>query len=89
VRTQLAGTGPVSAHAKDLFIRLIIRLIQFVFSVEIIFFSHDKSVNSVFQPAYQHSQTWPKLESAGVSHARIYVASYYHTHDALNRIYRR
>jgi hypothetical protein len=29
------------------------------FSVEIVFFSHNKSANSVFQPAYQHSRTWP------------------------------
>jgi hypothetical protein len=43
--------------AKALFIRLIIRLFQLVFSAGIIFFFHNKSANSVFQPAYQHSQT--------------------------------
>jgi hypothetical protein len=30
------------------------------FSVRIVFFSHNKSANSVFQPTYQHSQTAPK-----------------------------
>jgi hypothetical protein len=45
---------------KALFIRLIIRLFQLVFSAGTIFFSHNKSANSVFQPAYQHSQTEPK-----------------------------
>jgi hypothetical protein len=33
-----------------LFIWLIIRLIQFVFSAGIVFFSHKKSANSIFQP---------------------------------------
>jgi hypothetical protein len=42
-----------------LFIRLIIRTFQFVFSVRTVFFSHNKSANSVFQPAYQHSRTGP------------------------------
>jgi hypothetical protein len=42
-----------------LFIRLIIRLFQLVFSAVIVFFSHNKSANSVFQPAYQHSRTAP------------------------------
>jgi hypothetical protein len=32
---------------------------QFVFSAGTIFFSHNKSTNSVFQPAYQHSRTGP------------------------------
>jgi hypothetical protein len=40
-----------------LFIRLIIRLFQLVFSVGTVFFSHIKSANSVFQPAYEHSRT--------------------------------
>jgi hypothetical protein len=40
-----------------LFIWLVIRLFQFVFLVRTVFFSHHKSVNSVFQPAYQHSRT--------------------------------
>jgi hypothetical protein len=34
------------------------------FSAETIFFSHNKSANSVFQPAYQHSQTEPKITKA-------------------------
>jgi hypothetical protein len=38
---------------------LIIHLFQLVFSAEIVFFSHNKSANSVFQPAYQHSRTAP------------------------------
>jgi hypothetical protein len=42
-----------------LFIWLIIRLIQLVFSAEIIIFSHKKSANSVFQPAYNSSRTAP------------------------------
>jgi hypothetical protein len=40
-----------------LFIWLIIRLIQLVFSAETVFFSHKKSANSVFQPAYNSSRT--------------------------------
>jgi hypothetical protein len=46
---------------KALFIRLIIRLFQLVFSTATLFFSHNKSANSVFQPAYQHRRTGPKL----------------------------
>jgi hypothetical protein len=42
-----------------LFIWLIIRLIQLVFSAETVFFSHKKSANSVFQPAYNSSRTAP------------------------------
>jgi hypothetical protein len=42
-----------------LFIWLIIRLIQLVFSAGIVFFSHKKSANSVFQPAYNSSRTGP------------------------------
>jgi hypothetical protein len=44
-----------------LFIWLIIRLIQLVFSAGTVFFSHKKSVNSVFQPAYNSSRTAPLL----------------------------
>jgi hypothetical protein len=39
-----------------LFIWLIIRLIQLVFSAETVFFSHKKSAN---QPAYNSSRTAP------------------------------
>jgi hypothetical protein len=42
-----------------LFIWLIIRLIQLVFSAGTVFFSHKKSANSVFQPAYNSSRTAP------------------------------
>jgi hypothetical protein len=42
-----------------LFIWLIIRLIWLVFSAETVFFSHEKSANSVFQPAYNSSRTGP------------------------------
>jgi hypothetical protein len=42
-----------------LFIWLIIRLIQLVFSAGTVFFSHKKSANSVFQPAYNFSRTAP------------------------------
>jgi hypothetical protein len=42
-----------------LFIQLIIRLFELVFSARTVFFSHNKSANRVFQPAYQHSRTAP------------------------------
>jgi hypothetical protein len=42
-----------------IFIWLIIRLIQLVFSAGTVFFSHKKSANSVFQPAYNSSRTAP------------------------------
>jgi hypothetical protein len=42
-----------------LFIRLIIRIFQLVFSVGTVFFSHNKSANNVFQLAYQRSRTGP------------------------------
>jgi hypothetical protein len=32
------------------------------FSARIVFFSHNKSANNVFQPAYQHSRTGPFLK---------------------------
>jgi hypothetical protein len=46
-------------ETMGLFIWLIIRLIQLVFSAGTIFFSHKKSANSVFQPAYNSSRTAP------------------------------
>jgi hypothetical protein len=36
---------------------LIIRLFQLIFLAGTIFFSHNKSVNSIFQPAYQPNRT--------------------------------
>jgi hypothetical protein len=42
-----------------LFIWLIIRLIQLVFLTGTVFFSHKKSANSIFQPAYNSSRTEP------------------------------
>jgi hypothetical protein len=45
---------------QSLFTCLIIRLFQLVFSVGTVFFSHNKSTNSVFQPAYQPNQTGPQ-----------------------------
>jgi hypothetical protein len=51
VITTLSGSA--------LFTWLIIRLFQLVFSVRTMFFSHNKSTNSVFQPAYQHNRTGP------------------------------
>jgi hypothetical protein len=42
-----------------LFIRHIIRLFQLIFSARTVIFSQNKSANSVFQPAYQHSRTGP------------------------------
>jgi uncharacterized membrane protein YhdT len=48
-----AAIGVDCLRLRALFIWLIIRLIQFVFfSVGIVFFSHKKSANNVFQPAY-------------------------------------
>jgi hypothetical protein len=47
-------------QSKAMFIRLIIRHFQLVFLVGTVFFSHNKSVNSIFQPGYQHSRTGPK-----------------------------
>jgi hypothetical protein len=44
-----------------MFIRLIIRLFQLIFSAGTVFFSHNKSANSIFQPAYQHSRTAPRF----------------------------
>jgi hypothetical protein len=44
-----------SSVALALFIRLIIHTFQLVFLTVTVFFSHNKSANSVFQPAYQHS----------------------------------
>jgi hypothetical protein len=49
----------VSFKLTALFIWLIIRLIQLVFSAGTVFFSHKKSANSVFQPAYNSSRTAP------------------------------
>jgi hypothetical protein len=38
---------------------LINHTFQLVFSAKTVFFSHNKSANSVFQPAYEHSRTGP------------------------------
>jgi hypothetical protein len=54
-------------HSMALFIRLIIRLFQLIFSVGIVFFSRNKSANSIFEPAYQHSRTGPMSPSLSVS----------------------
>jgi hypothetical protein len=42
-----------------LFIWLIIRTFQLIFSVGTVFFSHNKTANNVFQPACQHNRTGP------------------------------
>jgi hypothetical protein len=58
-----------------MFTRFIIRLFQLVFSAEIVFFSYNKSVNSVFQPVYQHNRTGPiawVFFSLGLSRARTF-----------------
>jgi hypothetical protein len=52
--------GRAERTASALFIWLIIRLIQLIFSVGTIFFSQKKSANSVFQPAYNFSRTAPR-----------------------------
>jgi hypothetical protein len=51
--------SPCRTKVQAPFIRLIIRIFQFVFLTGTIFFSHKKSVNSIFQPAYQHSRMRP------------------------------
>jgi hypothetical protein len=62
---QCNGSNSPKAHSTThasrplLFIQLIIRTFQFIFLTRTVFFSHNKSVNSVFQPAYQHSWTEP------------------------------
>jgi hypothetical protein len=63
-----------------LFIWLIIRLIQLVFSAGTIFFSLKKSANSVFQPAYNFSRTGPMLPanngSQSIHHQEMYVQKF-------------
>jgi hypothetical protein len=63
VATRIAWTacsgGSPSYMSMAMFIWLIIRLIRLVFSARTVFFSHKKSVNSVFQPAYNSSRTGP------------------------------
>jgi hypothetical protein len=66
----------------SLFIWLIIRLFQLVFSAETVFFSHNKSANSVFQPAYQPNRTAPKfgfvfIES--IKMARFFLKCQHHS----------
>jgi hypothetical protein len=51
----------LGVQISALFIRLIIRTFQLVFSAGTMFFSHNKSANSVFQPTYQHSRTGPRF----------------------------
>jgi hypothetical protein len=55
----MACVDPLTSLA--LFIWLIIRLIQLVFLAGTVFFSHKKSANSIFQPAYNSSRTEPLL----------------------------
>jgi hypothetical protein len=53
----------------------IIRLFQLVFSAGTVFFSHNKSASSVFQPAYQPSRTGPMDTLVLVTeheHAEVY-----------------
>jgi hypothetical protein len=45
---RLHKAPPVAVKIIALFIRLIIRLFQLVFSAGTVFFSHNKSANSVF-----------------------------------------
>jgi hypothetical protein len=53
---------PCADVQRAMFIRLIIRLFQLIFSVETVFFSHNKSANRVFQSAYQHSRMGPYMQ---------------------------
>jgi hypothetical protein len=51
---QLPNSGPVHSAYNPSFS-------AYFFSAGTIFFSHNKSANSVFQPAYQHSRTAPQI----------------------------
>jgi hypothetical protein len=46
------------------------RLFRLVFSAGIVFFSHNKSVNNVFQPACQHSRTGPLPCAQTLAHGK-------------------
>ena len=50
-------------RAKALFASLIIRLFQLVFSVGIVFFSHNKSDGTVFRLIFSAKRTGPKSAS--------------------------
>jgi hypothetical protein len=63
-----------------LFIWLIIRLIQLVFSAGTVFFFHKKSAISVFQPAYNSSRTAPILRMLVCSNGRITILEIYLKH---------
>jgi hypothetical protein len=60
---------------KALFIRLIIRFFQFVFSVGTVSFSHNKSANSVFQLAYQPEQSLIVIVTHVVQYPENFTAS--------------
>jgi hypothetical protein len=67
----------VVPESKSLFTRLIIRLFQLVFLAEIVFFSHNKSANSIFQPAYQPNRMGPKsAETTGKWEHKIVLLFY-------------
>jgi hypothetical protein len=57
--TAIGAAAGALAATMAMFIWLIIRLIRLVFSAGTVFFSHKKSANSVFQPAYNSSRTAP------------------------------
>jgi hypothetical protein len=63
-----------------MFIWLIIRLIQLVFSAETVFFSHKKSANSIFQPGggRQHGNTQESLVKKLISVA-FYTTWHWYT----------
>jgi hypothetical protein len=66
-RSDLHGGGDGASHQLAcvmlaLFIWLIIRFIQLIFSAGTVFFSHKKSASSVFQPAYNSSRTGPLFD---------------------------
>jgi hypothetical protein len=68
---MLLSSDPFPSSA--LFIRLIIRTFELVFSAGIVFFSHNKSANSVFQPTYQQSQQWFSLTR---SHSQLIMHAF-------------
>jgi hypothetical protein len=55
----------IPMNTMVMFIWLIIRIFQLVFSAGTMFFSHTKLTNNVFQPAYQHSRTEPMSGNVG------------------------
>jgi hypothetical protein len=56
-RNGITESLELEGDRYSLFTQLTIRLFQLVFLIETVFFSHNKSANSVFPSAYQPSRT--------------------------------